>query len=68
MQKTAKIAWISSKHRQKTGGLRKEVFRGRKFFGLPDPDLLVRGSDPDPSFIKQNSKKDRDFCSFVTSS
>jgi hypothetical protein len=22
-------------------------------FGLPDPDLLVRGMDPDPSIIKQ---------------
>jgi hypothetical protein len=31
------------------------VFRIRMFFGLldPDPDPLVRGMDPDPSFIKQ---------------
>jgi hypothetical protein len=29
--------------------------RIRKFLGLPDPDLLVRGTDPapDPSTIKQ---------------
>jgi len=27
------------------------------FLGLPDPDLLVRVIDPDPSIIKQNSKK-----------
>jgi hypothetical protein len=25
------------------------------FLGLPDPDPLVRGMDPDPSIIKQNS-------------
>jgi hypothetical protein len=24
-----------------------------KFLGLPDPDLLVRGTDPDPPIIKQ---------------
>jgi hypothetical protein len=24
------------------------VFRIRKFLGLPDPDPLVRGTDPDP--------------------
>jgi hypothetical protein len=31
------------------------VRRIRKFFGLPDPDPLVRGTDPDPgpSIIKQ---------------
>ncbi len=36
------------------------VFRTRsirKFFGLPDPDTLVRGTYPDPSIIKKNSKK-----------
>jgi hypothetical protein len=39
------------------------------FLGLlnPDLDLLVRGTDPapdpDPSFIKQNCKKNLDFCS-----
>jgi hypothetical protein len=27
------------------------------FLGLPDPDPLVRGMDPDPSIIMQNSKK-----------
>ncbi len=39
--------------------------------GLPDPDPLVRGADPapepDPSFIKQNSKKNIDSYCFVTS-
>jgi hypothetical protein len=25
--------------------------------GLPDPDSLVRGSDPDPSIIKQKRKE-----------
>ncbi len=24
-----------------------------RFLGLPDPDPLVRGTDPDPSIIKQ---------------
>ncbi len=35
----------------------------------PDPDLLVKGMDPDPdpSIIKQNSKKNLDFYCFVTS-
>ncbi len=28
-------------------------FRIRRFLGLPDPDPLVRGTDPDPSIIKQ---------------
>ncbi len=41
------------------------------FWGLkdPDPDQLVRGMDPapDPSIIKQNSKTNLDFYSFVTS-
>jgi hypothetical protein len=33
-----------------------------RFLGLPDPDPLVRGMDydPDPSIIKQNSKKNLD--------
>jgi hypothetical protein len=41
--------------------------------GLMDPDPLVRGTDPasdpdpDPSIIKQNSKKNLDSCCFVTS-
>ncbi len=30
------------------------------FLGLLDPDTLVRGTDPDPSIIKQNSKKNLD--------
>jgi hypothetical protein len=25
-----------------------------KFLGLPDPNPLVRGTNPDPSIIKQN--------------
>jgi hypothetical protein len=43
------------------------VFRIHLFLSLPDP--LVRGMDPDPdpSIIKQkNSKKNLDFCYFVT--
>jgi hypothetical protein len=36
------------------------------FLGLPDPDPLVRGTDPDPSIIK-NSKKNLDSYSSVTS-
>ncbi len=36
------------------------------FLGLPAPDPLVRGSDPDPSIIKQNGKKTLDFYCFVT--
>jgi hypothetical protein len=35
----------------------KQVFRIRmihKFLGLPDPDLLVRGTDLDLSIIQQN--------------
>ncbi len=28
--------------------------RIRMFLGLPDSDPLVRGTDPDPSIIKQN--------------
>jgi hypothetical protein len=39
------------------------------FLGLPDPDRLVRGTDldPDPSIIKQKSKKNLDSYCFVTS-
>jgi hypothetical protein len=37
------------------------------FLGLPDPDSLVRGMDPDPSIIKQNSKKNLDSYCVVTS-
>jgi hypothetical protein len=38
------------------------------FLGLLDldPDPLVTGTDPDPSIIKQNSKKNLDFYCFVT--
>jgi hypothetical protein len=27
------------------------------FLGLPDPDPLVRGTNADPSIIKENNKK-----------
>jgi hypothetical protein len=30
------------------------------FLGLPDPDPLVRDTDPDPSIISKNSKKNSD--------
>jgi hypothetical protein len=38
------------------------------FLGLLDPDPLVRGMDPDPdpSIIKQNSKKNLNSYYFVT--
>jgi hypothetical protein len=42
------------------------------FLGLPDPDQLVRGMDPDPapdtdpSIIMKNSKKNLDSYYFVT--
>jgi hypothetical protein len=38
------------------------------FLGLPDPDPLVRGMDPDPSIIMQKyrSKKNLDSYHFVT--
>ncbi len=35
--------------------------------GLLDPDPLVRGTDPDPSIIKQNIKKNLKSYCFVTS-
>jgi hypothetical protein len=44
----------------------------RVFFGLPDPDPLVRGMDPDPalnpdpSIIMQNNKKNLESYYFVT--
>jgi hypothetical protein len=39
------------------------------FFGLPDLDQLVRGTDPEPdlSIIKQKNKKNLDSYCFVTS-
>ncbi len=41
------------------------------FLGLPDPDPLVRGGDPDPSIIlvssSKNNKKNHDSYCFVTS-
>jgi hypothetical protein len=37
------------------------------FLGLPDPDLLDRDTDPDPSVIKKNSKKYIDSYCFVAS-
>ncbi len=51
--------------------LRNRIHRIHMFLGLLDPDAdpLVRGLDPapDPSIIKQNSKKNLDFYCFVTS-
>jgi hypothetical protein len=35
-------------------------------FGPPDLDPFVRGTDPDPSIIKQNSKRNLDSYCFVT--
>ncbi len=39
------------------------------FLGVldPDPDPLVKGTDLDPSLVKQNSKKNLDSYCFVTS-
>jgi hypothetical protein len=36
------------------------------FLGLLDPDPLVTCTDPDPSIIKQNSKKNLDSYCFVS--
>ncbi len=36
------------------------------FLGLPDPDPLVRGTDQDPSIIKENSKKNLDCYCFLS--
>jgi hypothetical protein len=36
------------------------------FFGLPDPDPLVRGMDPDPSISCKNSKRNLESYYFVT--
>jgi hypothetical protein len=43
--------------------------RIRRFLGLLDPDLdqLVKTTAPDPSIIKQKSKKILDYYCFVTS-
>jgi|688.fasta_scaffold549745_2 hypothetical protein len=32
-------------------------FRIRKFLGFPDPDPLIRDTDPDLSIIKKNGQK-----------
>jgi hypothetical protein len=45
----------------------KQCSRSGKFLGFPDPDPLVRGTDPDPSVIKQYFKKNLHFYCFVTS-
>jgi hypothetical protein len=37
------------------------------FLDLTDPGPLVRGTDPDPSIISKNSKKNLDSYCFVTS-
>ncbi len=44
--------------------IRIRLRRIHKFLVLPDPEPLVR--DPDPSIIKQKSKKNIDFYCFVT--
>ncbi len=36
------------------------------FLGLPNPDPLVRGIDPDPSIIMKNSKENLDPFYYVT--
>jgi hypothetical protein len=45
------------------------MYRIHMFLGLPDPDPLVSGidPDPDPSVIKQNSKKNLDSYCLATS-
>jgi hypothetical protein len=51
------------------------ICRSRMLLGLPNPDPLVQGTDrdpdlasaPDPSIIKQNSKKNLESYWFVTS-
>ncbi len=47
----------------------KTVRDDARVFGLldPDPDSLERGTDPDPSILKQNSKKILNSYCFVTS-
>jgi hypothetical protein len=44
------------------------IHRIHMFLGLPDPDPIVRGMDPDPDpfIIMQNSKKNLDSYYFVT--
>jgi hypothetical protein len=42
--------WVNSTFK---AVFRIRIFRIRTFLGLPDPDLLVRGMDPDPSIIMQ---------------
>ncbi len=37
--------------------IRIRIHRIHMFLGLPDPDPFVRSMDPDPSIIKQKSKK-----------
>jgi hypothetical protein len=37
-----------------------------KFLGLPDPNTLVRGTDPDPSSSSKNSKNNLYFYCFAT--
>jgi hypothetical protein len=44
--------------------LLESVFRIRMILDLPDPDSFVTGTNPDPSIIKQNSKKNLYFLLF----
>ncbi len=46
--------------------IRIRIRRNHMFVGLPDPDSLVRDTNPDPSSSK-NSKKNIDSYCFVTS-
>ncbi len=44
------------------------MFRIHTFLGLPDPDPLVRGMDPDPELLlaSKNCKENLDSYCFVT--
>jgi hypothetical protein len=55
-------------NQQRSPVLRIRIHRIHMFLGLldPDPDLLIRGMDPDPSIIKQKKvRKNLDFYCFV---
>ncbi len=60
---------FSKQKHSSTSVYRIRIRRIRKFLGLtdPDPDLLARGTYPDPSIIKQKNGKNLDFYCFVTS-
>jgi hypothetical protein len=60
---------LTSTHFLSVLRIRIRIHRILMFLGLPDSDLLVRDTapDPDPSIIKQNSKKNLNSYCFVTS-